>query len=145
MHFVFSNRRAVCRVCPRLPASWQQRLSQLFQERIVLRRCRLNRSLDFLQRFVRSRQINLLLTHRSADVAGDVQIEVVLFDLRHFDPAGVARLLFAELVGLDDLGDVPGLELVLAFALLKVFGGVDEEHNSFKPPRISRVSETSRQ
>ena len=79
----------------------------------MLGRCRLNRAIDCRQRVVRSRQINLRLTHRSADVAGDVEIEIVLFDLRHLDPAGVARLLFAELVGLDDLGDVLGPELVL--------------------------------
>ena len=75
----------------------------------MLGRCRFDRALDFRQRIVRCRQINLLLTHRSADISGDVQVEVVLLDLRHLHPAGVARLLFAELVGLDDLGDVLGL------------------------------------
>ena len=94
----------------------------------MLGRCSFNRALDFRQRLVRSRQINLLRGGRCADIAGYVEVEIVLFDLHHLHPTGVARLFFAELIGLDDFGDVLGIELVLAFAFFEVLGSVDEEH-----------------
>ena len=72
-------------------------------------------------------EADLLLAHRRADVAGDVQVEVVLLDLVHLHSAGVAGFFLSELVGVDDLGDVLGRELVLALALYEVLGGVDEE------------------
>ncbi len=74
------------------------------------------------------RQINLLLGGYRADVARDVQIEIVLLDLGHLHLAGVSGLLGAVLVSLDDLGDMLGLELVLPFAFLEVLGGIDEQH-----------------
>ena len=46
----------------------------------------------------------------------------------HAHALGVALLFLAELVGVDDLGDVLVRELVLAFAFHEVLGGVDEEH-----------------
>ena len=46
----------------------------------------------------------------------------------HLHPAGVAGRFRAVLVGVDDLGDVLFRQLVLAFALHKMLGGVDEEH-----------------
>jgi len=65
------------------------------------------------------RQINLGLKNCGADVAGDVQVEVVLPDRVHFHPAGVSGLILAELAGVDDLGDVIVRQLVLAFAFQK--------------------------
>jgi hypothetical protein len=93
---------------------------------LVLRRR--NRLLDLQQRLVRVIQIDFRLTHRRADVARDVQVEIVLLDLGHAHPARVARLFLTELVGLDDLGDVLIGQLVLALAFDKVLGRVDEQH-----------------
>ena len=108
----------------------QRRQAQLFQEFVVLRRCRLDCGLDLLQFRMGRLKVDLRLSHRRADVAGDVQVEVVLLDLVHLDPAGVAGLFLSELVGVDDLGDVLLAELVLAFAFVEVLraAGVDEEH-----------------
>ena len=60
--------------------------------------------------------------------AGDVQIEVVLLDLRHVHPTGVAWRFRALLVSVDDLLDVLFAQLVLAFTLHEVLGGVNEKH-----------------
>lgn len=87
-----------------------------------------NRTSDARQLGMHCCQVDLLLCGRRADVTGDVEVEVVLLDLRHLHPAGVAGLFLAVLVGVDDLVDVLRLELVLAFALLEVLGGVDEEY-----------------
>ena len=73
-------------------------------------------------------QADLCLTHRRADVAGDVEVEVVLLDFRHPIPAGVAGFFLSELIGVDDLLNVLRAQLVLALAFGEVLGGVDEEH-----------------
>lgn len=88
----------------------------------------LNVAFDLQQFLVRHVEVDLLLTHRRADVAGDVQVEVVLLDLGHLHAAGVAGGFRSVLVGVDDLGDVLLAQLVLAFAFHEVLGGVDEEH-----------------
>jgi hypothetical protein len=56
--------------------------------------------------------------------------QLVLLDLVHLHPAGVAGLFLSELVGVDDFGDVRFRQLVLAFAFHEVLraAGVDEEH-----------------
>ena len=89
---------------------------------------RLDRSLDLNQAIVGSLHVDLLLTHGSTDVAGNIEIVVFLLDLLHLHPPGVAGLYLTRLVGLDDLVDMLGLELVLPFSFLKVLGGVDEEN-----------------
>ena len=73
-------------------------------------------------------KVNLCLAHCRADIAGDVQVVVVLLDLFHLHPAGIAGRFLAELVGLDDLGNVLLRQLVLALAFDEVLGGVDGEH-----------------
>jgi hypothetical protein len=88
----------------------------------------LNCFLDFHEVAVRGGQVDFFLTRRRADVAGDVEVEIVLLDLRHFDTPEVAWLFFSELMGIDDPGDMLLRQLVLAFAFDEVFGGVDEEH-----------------
>ncbi len=84
--------------------------------------------LDGHQRRIRRFEVDLLLAYCRADVAGDVQVKVVLLDLLHAHPPRVTRLLRAVLVGVDDLGDVFRAQLVLLFALHKMLGGVDKEH-----------------
>ena len=74
------------------------------------------------------RQINLLFTHRGADVTGNIEVEVILLNLCHLDPTRVAGFLFSELVGVDDLGDVIVRQLVLTFTLYEVLGSVDEQN-----------------
>jgi len=61
--------------------SRQQWQSQLSWKLIVLGRCLLNVFLDVHQTLVSRLEVDLLFPHRRADVAGDVEIEVVLFDL----------------------------------------------------------------
>ena len=76
---------------------------------------------------IRCFEVDLLFAHGRADVAGDVQVEVVLLDLGHLHAAGVAGGFRAVLVGVDDLLDVLLAQLVLAFAFHEVLGGVNEE------------------
>ncbi len=86
--------------------------------------------LDFHQACMGRREVDLLLTHRRADVARDVQVEVVFLDLCHFHPSGVAfdGFLWTLFVGINDLGDMLLAQLILALAFFEVLGGVDEEH-----------------
>ena len=67
----------------------------------MLARRRLDRPLHFHQCTVRGREVDFRLSHRGADVAGDVQVELVFLDLRHLHAAGVAGLFLSELVGVD--------------------------------------------
>ena len=62
-----------------------------------------------------------------ADVAGNVEVEFVFLDLGHVHATGVAGLLLAEFIGLNDLGDVFFGQLVLAFAFYKVLGRINEQ------------------
>jgi len=73
-------------------------------------------------------QRDFVFRHGGADVAGDVQVVAFLGDTRHRDALGVARLFPAELVGLDDLGDMRRGQAVLALAFLEMLGGINEEH-----------------
>jgi len=74
------------------------------------------------------RQIDFLLSDGGADVAGDVEVEVIFSNLHHLDAARVAWLFLSIAVGVDDLGNVLAAELVLALSFLKVLCGVDEQH-----------------
>ncbi len=90
-------------------------------------------------------EIDFLLSFCCADVAKDVQIEVVLLNLLHCHTAGITSLGTAVLKRVDDLADVLVRQPVLAFAFIKVFGSVDEqdvirllaflERNRSQPPR----------
>ena len=73
-------------------------------------------------------EVNLFLGYRCADIAGDIEVEIVLLDLCHLHSTGVAGLLDSVLIGGNDLIDVCLAQLVLALALDEVFSSVDEEH-----------------
>lgn len=96
----------------------------------MFERCLLDVCLDPDQIGIGVLQNNLLLSYRRADVTRDIQVESFLGDSLHRDSLGIAVLFLAELVSLDDLGDVLIREAVLAFAFLEVFraAGVDEKH-----------------
>jgi hypothetical protein len=108
--------------------AWKRGEPKLFEKLIVFLSCAGNRFFNLDQFFVRLSEVNLLLGGGGADVARDVQVEVVLLDLIHLDPAGVAGLLLSELVGVDDPGDVLRAQLVLALAFHEMLSGVDEEY-----------------
>jgi len=69
-------------------------------------------------------KINLFLSFCRADVARDVEVEIVFLDFRHANPARVARRFLAQLIGVDNFVDVFGQKLVLPFASLEVLGSV---------------------
>ena len=94
----------------------------------MIHRCASDRDLDFVHCGIYILEADLSFAHCRADVAGDVQVEVVFLDLIHLHPAGVAGFFLPELVGVDDFGDVLLAELILAFAFVEVLGGVDEKH-----------------
>lgn len=75
-----------------------------------------------------SGEVHFRLGFGGGDVAGDIQVILVVRDFLHGDAAREALLLAAELVGLDDLVDMLVQKAVLALALFKVFRRVDEEH-----------------
>lgn len=75
---------------------------------------------------MRGRQIDRDLLFGCVDVAGDIKVVAFLGDPLHADALGIAILFRAELIGVDDLGDVLVCELVLSFAFDEVLGGVDE-------------------
>jgi len=74
------------------------------------------------------RKINLLFSFCRADVARDVEVEIVLLDFLHADPARVARRFLAQLIGVDNFVNMLGQKLVLPFASLEALGSVDEQH-----------------
>ena len=88
----------------------------------------LNFLFDLDQILVGFRQIDLCFLHSGADVARDVQVVSLLGDSLHRDALGIPVLFLAKLVGLNNLCDVLVPQAVLAFALLKVLGGIDEKH-----------------
>ena len=73
-------------------------------------------------------EVHFRLGFGGRDVAGDIQVILVVRDFLHGDAAREARLLASELVGLDYLVDMLVQKAVLALALFKVFRRVDEEH-----------------
>ena len=94
----------------------------------MFERCIIHSIFNFTHAAVDRLQINLLLAHCGADIAGNVQVVAFHGDSFHRDALGIVALFLPELIGIDDLGDVRFGEAVLAFAFLEVFGGVDEEH-----------------
>ena len=78
---------------------------------------------------MRERQIDLDFLLGRADIAGDIQIEVVGLNLVHLDASSVPLdALLAMLVGVDDLLDMLVGQVVLSLALLEMFGRVDEQN-----------------
>ena len=77
---------------------------------------------------MRWRQVDRHVTHRSANAAGDVEVEAFFGNSLHADALGIAVLFFSKLISLNDFVDVLFRELVLAFAFYEVLGGVDEKH-----------------
>jgi len=73
-------------------------------------------------------QVDLLVCSCRADIAGDIQVEAILLNLRHLDPASIARLVFTALVCVNDLGDMLRPQLILALAFLVVLSSVNKEH-----------------
>src|SRR5579875_3292939 len=73
------------------------------------------------------RQVDFWLGFSSPNVAGDVEVVLVLAYLIHAHFPRVARLLAAMGVSVEDVPDVLGGKVVLALAFFEVFGGVDEE------------------
>src|SRR5262249_26047317 len=63
------------------------------------------------------RQIDLCLRLRRADIAGDVQIVVVLNDFLHLHASRIALQLRAVSVSPDNELDVPDVELISPYAL----------------------------
>ena len=92
----------------------------------VLRFCGLRFQLQ--QLLIYRRQINLLIGCCSADVTRDVQTEVVCFNHVQRDAFRIAILFLAELIGVDDFGEVVFCASVLAFAFNNVLDGIDEQN-----------------
>ena len=69
-------------------------------------RCHLNVLLDLNQIGMGIFQNNLLLRYRRADVARDIQVKSFLGDSLHRDSLGIALHFLAELIGVDDFGNV---------------------------------------
>ncbi len=65
-------------------------------------------------------QIHGLLFLKRVDVAGDVEVVVVLANLLHGRHVAVLVLRDAVAVGVDDLGNVFGTQLVLILGFFKV-------------------------
>jgi len=69
----------------------QRRQAQFLQKLVVLR----GRLPDLLvnrhQLPMRGGEVDFLLSHRCADVAGNVQVEIVLLDLGHLPKNGLAK------------------------------------------------------
>ena len=75
------------------------------------------------------REVDFLVRNGRADVARDIQIEIVLFfDDLDGHPPRIAGFLLAELICVDDLVDMLFKQVILSLAFLEVFAGVDEQH-----------------
>jgi hypothetical protein len=84
--------------------------------------------LDLLQVVVNGLKINLFLRLGGADVAGDIEIEVILLDFRHVNTAGITRMLRTLTIRVDDIVDVLWQEAILTFSLFEVLGRIYEKH-----------------
>lgn len=74
------------------------------------------------------REVNLRLFLRQGDVAGDIEVVVVLYDFTDADSAAIPVFLFAETVGIHNLADMLLRQGVLLLILVVVFRGIDEKH-----------------
>ena len=69
------------------PESRQQAQAQFLQKGIVLAFCHRHSFFKFHQRGMSCCQVNVCLAHCRADVARDVQVEIILLNLGHLHPA----------------------------------------------------------
>ena len=69
---------------------WRLGQAKLHEEFVVLGDCHLDRLFGSNQITMRCFLVYLRLTHRRADVAEDAQVEVILLNLGHFDPAAIS-------------------------------------------------------
>ena len=79
---------------------------QFPQKGIVFRCCFPNFVLNRDQFLLRCIQVDFSLSHRGANVSGDVEVEALLSDALYAHALGVAVLFLAELVRLNDLLNV---------------------------------------
>src|SRR5690554_3772846 len=74
-------------------------------------------------------QVDLRLRLGRADIAGDIEVVVVFLYLLHANtPCITFNFIWTLLVGLDNFVDMLRQELILAFTLFKMLGGVDKEY-----------------
>ena len=78
----------------------------------------------FHQRFIDCLERNLFFRLHSADIAGDIQVIAVRFDLFHRYAPSIPFFFLAELIGIDDLVDTLWPQTVLTLALLEKFGAL---------------------
>lgn len=67
-------------------------------------------------------EINFWLGHCCTNVAGNVQVVVILYDFIHLNAASVSfnRFFGSLLVGINDLANVVFIELMLAFSFVEM-------------------------
>lgn len=73
------------------------------------------------------REVNLRLFLRQRDVAGDIEVVVVLYDFTDADAAAIPVFLFAETVGIHYFADMLLRQGILLLILVVVFCGIDKE------------------
>ena len=74
------------------------------------------------------REVNLRLFLRQGDVAGDIEVVVVLYDFPDVDAAAVSVFLIAGTVGIYYFAYMLLRQGVLLLILVVVFCGIDKEH-----------------
>ena len=94
----------------------------------MLSGCRLDLLFQRNQFGIDRTHIYFFFPNGRADIARDIQVEIMARDLFHGNAAGVTRLLLAKLIGGDDLLNMLIQETILALAFLEVLGRVDEQH-----------------
>ena len=74
------------------------------------------------------REVNFRFRDCGADVAGDVQVVVVVDDLLHGNTLGIPLFFFAEAVGVNNFLDMLFRQLILTLDLLEVLRRINEEY-----------------
>lgn len=75
------------------------------------------------------REVNLRLFLRQRDVAGDIEVVVVLYDFTDADAAAIPVFLFAETVGIHYFADMLLRQGILLLILVVVFCGIYNRQN----------------
>ena len=73
-------------------------------------------------------KVNFLFRHCRADVSGNIQIVAVFGNFFHVDTSGIPFFFCAELIGIYNFFYVVRGQSVLPLTLVKLLGGIDEEH-----------------
>ena len=84
--------------------------------------------LDGGQLFLVLDQVNGGLLLRQRDVAGDIEVVVVLYDFTDADPTAVPVFGVAGAIGLNDFIDVFLRQGILLLVFIVMLCGIDEEH-----------------